>query len=255
MDFLMMEVIRNMLQLSHELGVESRQLAILGEGNTSAWVNDHSFMVKASGSSLRTLSEEDVTVCRFDRVLAVLEDPGISDEALNQALMDSRMDSEAKKPSLETMFHAWLLKLDGVRFVGHCHPVSCNQVLCSPLAHEFAVFRSCPDEVVCCGEESVFVEYADPGLPLAMEIVQRTRRFMKQTGAIPRLICLKNHGIIALGPTWNSVLTTILMADKAATIFVGAAALGGPDYLSPSQVRRLAGRADEAYRQRQLGMR
>lgn len=241
-----------MIRLSHELGREERHLAILGEGNTSAMINEETFLVKASGSSLGSLSEEDVTVCYFNKVLAILDDPAISDSDLNQALLDSRLDAEAKKPSLETMFHAWLLRQEGVKFVGHCHPVSCNQVLCSPRAIEYAQFRSCPDEVVCCGEESVFVDYADPGLPLALEIVRKTSAFQRRTGATPRLICLKNHGIIALGPSWASVLATVLMADKAARIFAGAAALGGPDFMSSSQVRRLAGRADEAYRQKQL---
>lgn len=239
-----------MIRLSHELGVESRQLAILGEGNTSARVNEDTFLVKSSGSSLATLSEEDVTVCSFRKVLSILEQS--NDREVDAALLDSRVDTEAKRPSLETMFHAWLLQLDGVKFVGHCHPVSCNQILCSPMALEYTQFRSCPDEVVCCGEESVYVEYADPGLPLAREIVRRTDAFRRRTGTIPRLICLKNHGIIALGPTWPAVLATILMADKAAKIFMGAAQLGGPDFLNASAVRRLAGRPDETYRQKQL---
>lgn len=241
-----------MIQLSHELGKEERQLAILGEGNTSARIDEESFLVKASGSSLKTLGEGDVTQCRFQEVLDVMKDPKISDEDLNSALMASRVDEESKKPSLETMFHAWLLELEGVNFVGHCHPVSCNQVLCTSRSREFARFRSCPDEVVCCGPESVHVGYADPGLPLALEIAQETEAFIKDNGYVPRLICLKNHGIIGLGASWASVLATILMADKAARIFAGAASMGGPDFLSRADVERLAGRADEVYRQKQL---
>lgn len=252
MGLIMNDKTKELLQLSHEMGLEDRQLAILGEGNTSAKLDDEKFLVKASGSSLRTLTDQDVTACRFDTVIQIMDDPNIADEDLNKALMDSRVDKDSKKPSLETMFHAWLLKLEGVNFVGHCHPVSCNQVLCSPRGEDFAAKRSCPDEVVCCGMESVFVGYADPGLPLAIEIAKATDQFINTRGYTPRLICLKNHGIIGLGQSWASVLATILMADKAAKIFAGAAQMGGPIFLPQSEVERIAGRSDEAYRQKQL---
>jgi hypothetical protein len=42
------------------------------------------------------------------------------------------------------------------------------------------------------------------------------------------------------------------MAAKAAAIFMGAAALGGPNFMTPAQVERISSRPDEAYRQKQL---
>ena len=42
------------------------------------------------------------------------------------------------------------------------------------------------------------------------------------------------------------------MAKKAAEIFVGAAALGGPRFLSDADVARIENRIDEHYRQRAL---
>jgi rhamnose utilization protein RhaD (predicted bifunctional aldolase and dehydrogenase) len=49
-----------LLDLSHQLGREERKLAILGEGNTSARVGPDTFVVKASGSNLGSLSEAGV---------------------------------------------------------------------------------------------------------------------------------------------------------------------------------------------------
>jgi rhamnose utilization protein RhaD (predicted bifunctional aldolase and dehydrogenase) len=166
--------------------------------------------------------------------------------------MSARIATDAKKPSVEAAFHAWLLSLENVQFVGHCHPVAANQVLCSPRARDFAERRLFPDEVVCCGPASVFVPYTDPGIPLAREIKERVLLYIKQSGFTPRLVLLQNHGIIALGPTPDSVLSCILMATKAAEIFVGAAALGGPNFMSPKDIERIASRPDEWYRQRQL---
>ena len=65
---------------------------------------------------------------------------------------------------------------------------------------------------------------------------------------------MQNHGIITLGGTWQSVLAAMLMAEKAARVFVGAAALGGPVFFSEENIARIAGRPDEAYRQRALKM-
>jgi len=55
-----------------------------------------------------------------------------------------------------------------------------------------------------------------------------------------------------LGSSSNAVKAAMYMADKAAQIFLGAATLGGPNFLEPAQVDRIANRIDEHYRQRAL---
>ncbi len=250
----MTDRIQHLVRLSREIGREDRQLAILAEGNTSARLASDRFAVKASGASLANLNADDVTVCDFERTLALLERKNMSDEELETLLMEARADGSGKKPSVEAVFHAWLLKLKEVEYVGHCHSLSANQVLCSPRARDFAERRLFPDEVVCCGRASVFVPYSDPGLPLAREIGERTRAFMEKEGYVPRLILLQNHGLIALGATAEAVLACLLMADKAAAVFMGAAAMGGPNFMTAQHVDRIASRPDEAYRQRELNL-
>lgn len=248
----MNDILKTLIDLSHEIGREDRQLSILGEGNTSAKISPAQFAVKASGCCLGTLSEADLAICETGRILKILDQKTLADEAIDNGLLEARVGGKGKKPSTEAMFHAWLLSLEGVNFVGHCHPVSCNQVLCSPRARDFAERRIFPDEIVCCGPASVFVPYVDPGLPLAREIKDRTNTFIQQQKQIPRLILLQNHGVIALGSTPNAVLACIMMASKAAAIFMGAAAMGGPNFMTPQHVERICARPDEAYRQRQL---
>jgi rhamnose utilization protein RhaD (predicted bifunctional aldolase and dehydrogenase) len=250
----MNEALQALVQLSHEIGREDRHLAILGEGNTSTRLSAEQFAVKASGCCLGTLTEGDITLCQSHPVLALLDKKAMPDLDMEMALMDARADKRAKKPSIESLFHAWLLTLEGVGFVGHCHPVTCNQILCSPRARDFADHRLFPDEVVCCGPKSVFVPYVDPGLALAREIRDRTNAFIKEQQRVPRLILLQNHGVIALGATPAAVMACLLMAEKAAEIFLGAAAMGGPHFLAQANVDRIAGRPDEHYRQRQLKM-
>ena len=66
--------------LSHDLGDEHLQLAILGEGNTSAKTDDETFVVKASSSCLQILGEDDVGACRFDKLLPMHDLDDLSDQ-------------------------------------------------------------------------------------------------------------------------------------------------------------------------------
>ena len=241
-----------LLALSHALGEPSRHLAILGEGNASLRLDAQTFLVKASGSSLGTMTATDVVACRAAPLLAMLENDPPSDQRIEDELFASRVDAAARKPSVEAVFHAYLLSLPGVGFVGHTHPVGVNGVLCSPRARDFAERRIFPDEVVCCGPASVLVPYTDPGLPLARAIRAGVTRYREQFGTVPRVILLENHGAITLGGTPQAVEAAMLMTDKAARIFLGAASLGGPNFLAPGDVERIANRIDEHYRQRAL---
>jgi rhamnose utilization protein RhaD (predicted bifunctional aldolase and dehydrogenase) len=250
----MSTTISDLLALSHELGREERGLAILGEGNTSVRLSDDTFAVKASGTCLGTLRGEDVVECRFSALLPFLEKDNLTDQQVDDALLAARVDSKAKKPSVEAIFHASLLSLPGIKFIGHAHATSVNQILCSSRARDFADHRMFPDEIVCCGTASVFIPYTDPGLKLAKTIKYQTDEFIKKHQRQPRVILMENHGIITLGGTWQSVLSAMLMAEKAAKIFAGAAALGGPLFFSQRNIERIAGRPDEAYRQRALKM-
>ena len=249
-----MNTFHQLLTLSHELGREDRGLAILGEGNTSARLDDQTFAVKASGSNLMTLSTEGVTTCRFADVLRLFERENLSDDEIDEALLASRTDENARKPSTEAVFHAYLLTLPDVHFVGHTHPLQVNAVLASSRARDFAEKRLFPDEIVCCGAASAFVPYCNPGAPLARAIKREVEAFQDAAGQTPRLILLGNHGIIATGKTPDAVLATTLMAQKAAHIFLGSAALGGPKFLSDEQVEYIAGWSAEAYRQKVLKM-
>lgn len=249
------ETFPRLLSLSHQLGREERQLAILGEGNTSARLTVDTFLVKASGSNLGSLTAAGVTECRFADLLALLDQTGLTDRAVDAALLAARVDATARKPSVEAMFHAWLLTLPGVNFVGHTHPVAVNRILCTSHARAFAERRSCPDEIVCCGTASVLVPYIDPGLKLAVAIRAAVRALVERSGRAPRVVLLENHGLIALGATPEAVLASTLMAVKAADVYLGAALLGGPNFLSSEMVERIAGRPDEHYREQALGLR
>jgi len=249
-----LEKIAKLLELSHDLGREDRGLAMLGEGNTSCRLDADTFLVKASGSSLATLREDQLVACRFSALLPLLKAGEMTDGEVEKALLDSRVDPAQPKPSVEAVFHAYLLALPGIEVVGHTHPVAVNQILCAGdgPSHRFALERRFPDEIVCCGAKSVLVPYVDPGTILAQAIREETEKFVIAENRPPRVILLQSHGFIAIGATTGSVLAATLMAEKTAQIFTGASALGGPVALTPKHVARIDTRPDEHYRQRML---
>lgn len=243
--------LEQLILLSRDLGREDRKLAILGEGNTSVRVTAETFLVKASGSSLATMRPEDVTECRFAPLIDLLNQDHATDAQIDAALIASQVSPSAKKPSTEAVFHAYLLGLPGIQWVAHTHPVAVNGILCSPGAKDFATRRMFPDEIVCCGQQSILIPYTDPGLQLAKAIRAAVKA---ETTPLPRVILLTNHGLIAPASTAGSAMAATLMAVKAAEIFTRAAALGGPIFLTPADNDRIESRNDEHYRRKQLGI-
>jgi rhamnose utilization protein RhaD (predicted bifunctional aldolase and dehydrogenase) len=239
-----------LLELSHEFG--KSQWTILGEGNTSGRIDHKVFAVKASGSSLGTLTEIGLTHCYFDKLLPLLDREKVADQEIEDCLWASRVSETSLKPSVETFFHAYLLTLPEINFVGHTHPISVNQVLCSPIRHSFATERRFPDEVVCCGPVSLLLPYEDPGLALARRIREEVEVFLREQKKLPKVILLANHGVITIGSSADSVRVAMAMTVKAAEIFVGAHSLGGNVAMPFTEVVRIENRLDEEYRRKML---
>jgi rhamnose utilization protein RhaD (predicted bifunctional aldolase and dehydrogenase) len=249
---------RDLLTLSRDLGAPDKGWAILGEGNTSAFVTDESFQVKRSGAQLGALTEDDLVDVLFAPLLAALKSSSDYDDiAVKSLLKVSKVHtSSTKVPSVETLFHAALLKHRGVNFVGHTHVTSINSLTCSErgwkaLSSEGRLF---PDEIVVCGPAACCVDYVDPGIKLAQEIDKRVNEYIAKFDIPPKTIYLKNHGFIALGATAKEVLAITQMADKAAKILLGALSTGEPTYMSKDAVDRIYHRPDEKIRQRELGL-
>jgi rhamnose utilization protein RhaD (predicted bifunctional aldolase and dehydrogenase) len=241
-----------LIELSREFG--QARWAILGEGNTSGRIDQKIFAVKSSGSSLGTLTEIELTHCYFDMLLPILDRESVSEQEIEKILFDSRVLPTALKPSVETFFHAYLLTIPGVNYVGHTHPIPVNQILCSSLGTSFAEERRFPDEVVCCGPQSLLIPYEDPGLALAVRIRREVQNFEREHAKIPKVILLGSHGVITIGQTADAVRVAMAMTVKAAEIFVGAHSLGGNVSMPQSEVNRIENRLDEEYRRKMLSV-
>ncbi len=260
-DHLNMEVIpvdailEELVKLSHELGREDRQLAILGEGNTSVNCGDGTFWVKASGSQLGTIDGTGFSRVSLDTIGELMKADTLDDEQVAAGLQQALVDKTHRKPSVETFLHALCYRETGVKWIGHTHPISINQILCSKLGAEPFVRPLFPDGIVVCGLHPVIIPYIDPGIALAHVVQDELRRFMDQYGLPPKMMLMEKHGLVALGRSSREVLNIFLMADKWARVILGTFAFGGPDYMTPEDAERIDSRLDEHYRQRELGQR
>jgi len=244
-----------LVEMSRTLGAPAADYVILGEGNTSARIDDESFWVKASGAQLPKITAEGFVRVRFAPVLGLFDAEAPSDETIKQVLLEACVDNKAgQRPSIEALMHALLLQEPGVNFVGHSHPVAVNAVVCSQRAEEAISGRLFPDEIVCCGIAPAWVPFVDPGVPLARQVAQSVRDYKETYGECPKAIWMQNHGLIALGATAQGVQTVTAMSVKVACILIGTYALGGPHFLSGEQVERIATRPDELSRQDQLSL-
>lgn len=248
----MNRVLRDLVNLSRELGKEERQLAMLGEGNTGAVVGPGSFLVKASGTRMGRVGPRNFLKIRTAAVLKLLVRKGLTDAQVMEGLRRTVVGRTAGLPSTETFLHALCLTIGEARWVGHTHPVGVNGILCSQHGAKPFLKGVFPDAIVYCGQHPAVVPYVDPGVQLALALRRELVRFKAAHGYPPRLVLLVNHGMVALGQTADEVLNITLMAEKWAGILIGTFALAGPRHLTRRAAAHIDAWPAEHYRRRLL---
>ena len=216
--------IDDVLDLAHTIA----EYTICGEGNVSVRVDENAFLIKASGTSLHTLSKEDLTLCNTK---------------------GAQIKLSHKKPSIETSFHAWIMKtFPEINFIAHTHPPHTNKIICSELIYDFANNRWFPDQIVRNGRKSCVVPYASPGEKVLVFVAKYISEFIDREGYFPKLILLQNHGIITASASQKDCAASSLMCEKSAEIFVGAYSMGGVNFLIDEEVDDVDQCPNENYR-------
>lgn len=244
------EILDNLVELTCSIGKPEKDLVILGDGNTSAFVSDQSFWVKASGAQMHNINRAGFTEVFTQKVLEVLNHNSLSDQELKKFFAEARVDEKSQHPSIETVFHALALTKCDAKFVAHTHPIALNSILCSTNARKALSGHLFSESALYLGPEGVIIDYADPGLPIARALIREIENFQQKWGQNPRIFYLLNHGIVALGQTAKEVENITSMAVKAARILLGTYLLGGPNFISDDDVKRVVTRPDEEYRRK-----
>lgn len=203
------------------------------EGNVSKKIND-TFLIKSSGTSLGTLTQDEIILCDKD---------------------GTQLNNFNHKPSIETGFHSWALKFPSINFVAHTHPTNTLKILCSQFIYEFANCRLFPDQVVFNWKRSCIVPYAHPGYELMNAIKLSVDEFLSnETNIFPKLILLQNHGIICVGTSYKECVIASEICEKSAEIFMGAIRTKRINYLSKSDIDKILDDKNEIYRARLLSI-
>jgi rhamnose utilization protein RhaD (predicted bifunctional aldolase and dehydrogenase) len=243
-------ILEKLVGMSRRIGDPSRDLVILGDGNTSARIDSDTFWVKASGAMLEGISADGFTEVRFAPILDILKRPPSDDDDMKRLLSAARVDPEGRHPSIETVFHALALTECGAKYVAHTHPIALNSILCSRNAREALSGHLFSETALYLGPEPIIIDYADPGLPIARSLLGEIRAYIARWGQAPRVFYLLNHGMVALGQSAQEAENITAMAVKSARILLGTYALGGPNFISENDVMRIINRPDEEFRRK-----
>ena len=226
-----------LLELAHWAGNHPSRLVLGCEGAVAATLpGDASFLVSTTRAKLSQLGAGNLVEFDLAKARALIT----QEEATAEQIAAAQRDLAAPTPSADALTFADLFAFEGVHFALHTQPIPVNQVICSPRARQFSDRRNLPEEILSCGQASVLVPFMPPGLLLAKEIRRRIALWRDRfKTAIPKLILIQNHGMIALGKTAEEVQMTPEMAVKYAEIFIGAAMMGGPEFLKPNYVTQI----------------
>jgi rhamnulose-1-phosphate aldolase/alcohol dehydrogenase len=165
-------------------------LVLFGGGNTSLKHEEIDFRgrptavlrIKGSGADLKTIAAADFPGLRLDDLLPLLGSAAMDDDAMVDWLRRCLVDPGARRPSIETLLHA---------FVPHAHVDHTHADAILALADQQDARRHVE---AAFGPDAVFIPYRRPGFLLSKEVGEAVR-------SAPRARCavLERHGLIAWG--------------------------------------------------------
>lgn len=224
-----------LVTLAQRLGQHPARLALWHEGSVAAKMPSGHFTVSAANAMLAGLDSDQLVDMDLAKTQAFLALDDVTEEQFTEA----KVVPESPRPSADVFTYADLFAFDGIYYAAHTQPIPVNQITCSPRARQFSDRRNLPHEVLACGQASVLVPFAPPGLQLAKEIKRKIMLWRDRYKTVPKLILIQNHGMIALGETVEEVMMITEMTIKFAEIFLGAAMMGGPEFLKPIHVTQI----------------
>jgi rhamnose utilization protein RhaD (predicted bifunctional aldolase and dehydrogenase) len=245
------QILQNLVQMSRNIGSPEKDYVILGDGNSSARIDEHSFWIKASGARMEKIQPGQFVELRTSSVLKMLDYDSLSDMEIARLLAEAKSDPSQPPPSIESILHALAIEVCGALYIGHTHPTAWVGILSSQNVEQAISGRIFTEQINICGPAALFVHYADPGLPLARQVSNRMRAYITKYGEPPKEILLQNHGLFALGMTPSEVENITAMSVRAARALQISFTFGGPRFLSDKDIERIRSRPDEVLRRQQ----
>jgi len=183
--------IADLIEISRFYGADTR-FVIAGGGNTS-YKNEDKLWVKASGSSLATITEDGFAVLDRNKLKLISERVYSTESATREEQVKNDLTaacvSTGRRPSVETSMH----NVIGYAFVVHLHPTAVNALMCAQDAE--AKLRT------LFGAKALLIPYTDPGYVLFKNVENAIKAHRAEHGEEPAVIWLQNHGIFVAANT------------------------------------------------------
>jgi rhamnose utilization protein RhaD (predicted bifunctional aldolase and dehydrogenase) len=201
-----MNEVQDLINISQFYGKDNC-FVIAGGGNTS-YKNETRIWIKASGSSLATITEDSFAVLDRAKLNPMSEKTYSSNVAEREEEVKNDLAaaiiSKGKRPSVETSMH----NVIGYAFVVHLHPTMVNGLMCAQNAKS--------ELIRLFGKKTLYIEYTDPGYVLFKKVDDKTKAYRAKFGEEPKVIWLQNHGIFVAADSieeiktiYNDVLKTL----------------------------------------------
>jgi rhamnose utilization protein RhaD (predicted bifunctional aldolase and dehydrogenase) len=232
-----MDYAKVVLELAHTAGNHPSRWVIWDEGLVAGKQGKH-LTISPPGARLANLQASDLITLKPAVLLEALSVNHGRTHADGEILGQARVVPDAPVPGPEAFLAAELLAEGWPALLVLLQPVALHQILASPRARQFADRRVTVSESYGLGRAMPLVPYADPGITLAKEMRSRIALWRDRYKAIPRIVLLQNQGVIVLGDTVAEIVETTEKLMKAADVFIGASALGGPQFLSIDNLDR-----------------
>ena len=194
-----------------------------GGGNTSVKLDDTHMAVKASGFCLSDVKPDqayavmnyaDIRAFYRGHAAADFEDAEKAGSERAKAATIAVEGLPALRPSVEAGFHSLLGK-----FVIHSHSVYANLACCS------VEMKQVLTEAMAGASFSWgMVPYIDPGARLSFAIRDEMDRVERETGKLPTVLFMQNHGLIVHEETADAALTLHDAVNARLAAFFGVAA-------------------------------
>lgn len=191
--------INELFQLAHFAGSRF-DLIQAGGGNVSWKTPEGKLFIKVSGIALSEMKTvEQCAQLETSKVIAIMQDDVITSESdkssrenkAKEKLADANLTPQ-KRPSIETFLHALLYP-----FTLHTHSLAVNHLV---------ICRDAKQQMTKLFPDSVFVDYATPGIDLALLLQSAVKDYVTKHQVQPRIVFLKNHGLIVSAETAEEVM-------------------------------------------------
>jgi hypothetical protein len=190
---------------------------------------------------------------RFSPLLGIIgKGDRVTDKEAWAVIGEALIESDGASPCVDAILYAYLLSLPGISYVLQGVSVAVSQILCSPRGREFAKHRILPEETMACGVGSLFIPYADPGWGIAQSVRSNLEAYRMNSNSSVRVLLLQNRGFLVMGGEMWEVLRSYFTLEKAAQVWLGAALLGGPTFLTAPSVIKLM-QFSESFDSEQMG--